>query len=391
MSWWDDIVGSIGDVGSSIGSSVGDFFTSPGTMDVVAAVVPSGTSNWYDDLFGDSSNWFSGDQGSSTTDWLGNDTTSAFGNMLSTPSAGYDTLGLDNLMSQLGANDTNSYDPTLGMMTNPVATSQLWDKLNTSDIMGVSPSGMSGSTASLLDKLLATESAMNSDGSLSGALGSGFAVPSTYDIMSRGDLTPQNIDLPGSSPIGDFGSGLSGVSYDDLVGTASDGSAPSWLTSALASLGKKAVVNGMRSNKTNLQQGIGTLGGLASMYAALQGGNTSAAPSVNQIGTKNMTWVKPKKMAGGGATGGVGKLQGALGLLRGASPGQQDNVPINGSHGEYMMDADTVSALGDGNTDAGAAKLDKMRQNIRRHKRAAPPSKIPPKAKTPEAYMAGAK
>jgi len=56
-----------------------------------------------------------------------------------------------------------------------------------------------------------------------------------------------------------------------------------------------------------------------------------------------------------------------------------------------MMDADTVSALGDGNTDAGAKKLDQMRQNIRAHKRAAPKNKIPPKAKNPEAYLKGAK
>ena len=55
------------------------------------------------------------------------------------------------------------------------------------------------------------------------------------------------------------------------------------------------------------------------------------------------------------------------------------------------MDADVVAALGDGNTDAGAAKLDAMRENIRKHKRSAPPSKIPPKAKPVKAYLKGAK
>ena len=52
------------------------------------------------------------------------------------------------------------------------------------------------------------------------------------------------------------------------------------------------------------------------------------------------------------------------------------------------MDADTVSALGDGNNAAGAKQLDQMREAIRSHKRSAPPSKIPPKAKSPLQYLA---
>jgi len=89
----------------------------------------------------------------------------------------------------------------------------------------------------------------------------------------------------------------------------------------------------------------------------------------------------------------------ALGLKRGGlgalvdhpSGGQDDKVPAMLSGGEYVFDADAVSALGDGSTEAGAAKLDKMRENIRAHKRSAPPNKIPPKAKAPEQYMKGGK
>lgn len=78
---------------------------------------------------------------------------------------------------------------------------------------------------------------------------------------------------------------------------------------------------------------------------------------------------------------------GALGHLRGPTKGQSDKIPAALSDGEYVMDADVVSALGDGNNEAGAAELDKMRENVRKHKRAAPLSKIPPKAKKPEAYL----
>jgi hypothetical protein len=52
-----------------------------------------------------------------------------------------------------------------------------------------------------------------------------------------------------------------------------------------------------------------------------------------------------------------------------------------------VIDAETVSALGDGSNKAGAKVLDHMRKQIRSHKRAAPLSSIPPKAKSPLQYM----
>lgn len=88
------------------------------------------------------------------------------------------------------------------------------------------------------------------------------------------------------------------------------------------------------------------------------------------------------------ARGGLGRVQG---LLAGGSPGQEDGVNARLSHGEYVFDADTVAALGDGNTEAGAAELDRMREAIRRHKRSAPASKIPPPSKGALAYLKGAK
>ena len=79
------------------------------------------------------------------------------------------------------------------------------------------------------------------------------------------------------------------------------------------------------------------------------------------------------------------------GLLAGSSPGQADDVNASLSHGEYVFDADTVAALGDGNTEAGARELDRMREAIRQHKRSAPASKIPPPSKGALAYLKGAK
>lgn len=70
-----------------------------------------------------------------------------------------------------------------------------------------------------------------------------------------------------------------------------------------------------------------------------------------------------------------------------AHGGQADNVHALLSPGEYVFDADTVSALGDGDTQAGAGALDQMREHIRQHKRSAPINDIPPKARDPLAYL----
>ena len=74
------------------------------------------------------------------------------------------------------------------------------------------------------------------------------------------------------------------------------------------------------------------------------------------------------------------------GYLKGGDSGQSDKVPAMLSNGEYVMDAATVSDLGDGNSDAGAKALDAMRHHIRNHKRT---GAFPPKAKSPLEYLKG--
>jgi hypothetical protein len=76
-------------------------------------------------------------------------------------------------------------------------------------------------------------------------------------------------------------------------------------------------------------------------------------------------------------------------VSHGDGGGQDDRVPANLSPGEYVMDADVVSALGDGSNAAGAKALDAMRQRVREHKRGAPADSIPPRAKSPLEYFRG--
>lgn len=62
------------------------------------------------------------------------------------------------------------------------------------------------------------------------------------------------------------------------------------------------------------------------------------------------------------------------GLLHGEGTGQSDEIegttpsghPVLLSDGEYVIDAPTVAALGDGSTDAGARRLDALRKQIRK-------------------------
>ena len=75
--------------------------------------------------------------------------------------------------------------------------------------------------------------------------------------------------------------------------------------------------------------------------------------------------------------------------VRGRGDGQSDSIPAMLADGEYVFDADTVAALGNGSNEAGARALDEMRMAIRKHKRSAPHDQIPPKAKSPLAYMKG--
>jgi hypothetical protein len=93
----------------------------------------------------------------------------------------------------------------------------------------------------------------------------------------------------------------------------------------------------------------------------------------------DQTQFAPKMAAGGGiASLGRGRL------LQGPGDGVSDSIPAvidqgmagggqpaKVARGEYIIDARTVAALGNGSTDAGAERLDKMRKNILRDDRKA--------------------
>jgi hypothetical protein len=96
-------------------------------------------------------------------------------------------------------------------------------------------------------------------------------------------------------------------------------------------------------------------------------------------GQGGVTYFEPTQYSPNMAAGG-----GISRLLRGPGDGVSDSIPAvisNGmakggqpaklARGEYVIDARTVAALGNGSTDAGAERLDKMRKNILRDDRRA--------------------
>jgi hypothetical protein len=66
-------------------------------------------------------------------------------------------------------------------------------------------------------------------------------------------------------------------------------------------------------------------------------------------------------------------------------------VPAKIADGEYVFPEAFVTAIGGGDNKQGAKMLDAMREELREHKRSAPTSKIPPKAKSPLDYLKMAK
>ena len=157
------------------------------------------------------------------------------------------------------------------------------------------------------------------------------------------------------------GGGATGLSMAGQGGTPSAGY-PS-IAADRASGSTKFTGNPLSGKFDALSEaGLSSLGGSKNAYGLKDGGQ----PHIPQFKT--------------GTTGHY---------VQGEGDGQSDDIPAMLADGEYVFDADTVAALGNGSNKAGALQLDKMRQEIRKHKRAAPHNKIPPKAKSPLEYMKG--
>jgi len=284
---------------------------------------------------------------------------------------------------------------------------------------------------------------VNPDGSLSygddfnGPYFQGAQLPSSFDQYSAGSGAASGSKMP--YPSGDWTSEWTSGSVPANVTAKPKGSWFDDLMIGMGLRGKDGTTD--LKDKRQVDSWMKMLTGGANVLNALLGGNKprgymSAAELQKQLASKYTAWTpdqrstfdkyfynatanRPRMSAadmtspirpgvgyaeGGGVDlaallgGGGGAPQpeaplesmgalSALGLVEGPGGGQDDMVPANLSPGEYVWDADTVSALGDGDNKQGAAILDATREAIRKHKRSAGPDQIPPRAKSPLEYM----
>jgi hypothetical protein len=77
--------------------------------------------------------------------------------------------------------------------------------------------------------------------------------------------------------------------------------------------------------------------------------------------------------------------------VKGGGDGTSDSVPAMLASGEFVIPADVVSGLGNGDNDAGAQVLDEFMAAIRQHKRSTRPTELPPDSEGPLAYLEKAK
>ena len=257
------------------------------------------------------------------------------------------------------------------------------------------------------------------DGTVVGDASSGADIQNPYEYVASGDST-YVVDRNTGQLVGYLDEGGQPVSYQEarmivgkLLGAAADRlrspkeQAEADKAKALARMysdyNKQAAAKEAYQNSGVGKAMTGLQGALA-IAQALKGGNKGATTTArgNQGQAFSPSYqgaTAPKTLyASGGkvqAKGGLLNLAEQMasmlaqqkGLIPGNGGGQDDIVDIKAAPGEYVMDAEIVSALGDGNNEEGARKLDQMRVNVRKHKRSGGLASIPPKAKAPEQYM----
>ena len=101
----------------------------------------------------------------------------------------------------------------------------------------------------------------------------------------------------------------------------------------------------------------------------------------------------PVQKADGGVIGhnpeffSEGGLSMAHRYVKGGGDGTSDSVPAMLATGEFVIPADVVSSLGNGDNDSGAEVLDEFLSTIRKHKRAADSRELPPDSKGALEYL----
>jgi len=132
--------------------------------------------------------------------------------------------------------------------------------------------------------------------------------------------------------------------------------------------------------------------GITGYYACGGGtGQSDDIPAMLHDGDYVMDAETVSALGDGSSKAGKHVLDGFRTQVPHKAQGGSNPVPAKIADGEYVFPAAFVSALGGGDNKRGAEILDGLRTKLRAHKRGAPLDKIPPKAKDPIDYIKKAK
>jgi hypothetical protein len=128
--------------------------------------------------------------------------------------------------------------------------------------------------------------------------------------------------------------------------------------------------------------------GLTGYYACGGGtGQSDDIPAMLHDGDYVMDAETVSALGDGSSKAGRNVLEGFRQQIPHKKDGGSNPVPAKIADGEYVFPSAFVTALGGGDNKRGAEILDGLRNKLRAHKRAAPLNKIPPKAKDPIEYI----
>lgn len=206
--------------------------------------------------------------------------------------------------------------------------------------------------------------------------------PGTFNAAKDSQLANEQ---GGFGPNSDFTGGVSGIPARGVFDQLKDALGPNWMRTVLAGL---TAAGAFAKPPSSAPLGIARTrpGPSAFQMATSPEGLTFR---VNGRGS-NIAFAKGGLAQACSCLAEGGQAGPFVGYVTGPGGGQDDLINARLSPGEYVFDADTVAALGDGNNEEGARRLDAMRQQIRAHKRRAPPTEIPPQAATPGEYLGAA-
>lgn len=198
------------------------------------------------------------------------------------------------------------------------------------------------------------------------------------------------VPIPAVPPVGSATGGLmqykQHLAAGGIAGPQTPQNAMSQREAIMAALQQRAAMAKRQGALAQMQGGMpmeapgrapqGMSGMMTQQPPARQGPiNRNPKTSYYQYGTP--------PMAAGGALSMVRSMN-----IRGGADGRSDDVDALLSDGEYVIDAETVALLGNGSSEAGARRLDKMRSAVRQHKgKNLSKGKISPNAKSPLAYI----